>query len=174
MAKRVRDRVTIDLCGVADAVRAAAQARDVTLAVFTRQALVEALPADAATLLPSAEPHSDAGGTVKLSVRLSHDDSAILATQAARLGLSQARLVALLIRRAEWPQPLRERASDRAALRASTEQLAALSVDLQQFMRLLRRADPEGAERYLQRIMSADGVLRAHVDRASAFLADRR
>jgi hypothetical protein len=174
MARRARDRVTIDLCGIADAVRAAAQARDATLAVFARQALIAALPADAAKLLPCTEEHGDASGTVKLSVRLPHDASAILATQAALLGLSQARLVALLIRGAELPQPVRERASDRAALCASTEQLAALSVDLQQFMRLLHRADSVGAERYRQRIMSVDSILRAHIDLASAFLANNR
>jgi hypothetical protein len=171
MARRARDRVTIDLCGIADAVRAAAQARDVTVAVFARQTLIAALPADVATLLPRTEAHGDVSGTVKLSVRLSHDDSALLATQAAMLGLSQARLVALLVRGTDLPRPARERASDRAALRASTEQLAALSVDLQQFMRLLRRADSQGLERYRQRIMSVHTVIRAHVDRASAFLA---
>ena len=118
MARRSRDRVTIDLCGIGDAARAAAQARGATLAIFARQALIAALPADAAALLPRAEPRRDAGGTVKLSVRLSPDDSADLATQAAVLGLSQARLVALLIRRAELPRPVdRARRRSRRAAR---------------------------------------------------------
>jgi hypothetical protein len=173
MATRSRDRVTIDLCGIADAARAAAQVRDTTLAVFARQALIAALPAEAATLLPRTEHHGDAGGTVKLSVRLSHDDSADLATQAAVLGLSQARLIALLIRHAELPEPAASRASDCAALRASTDQLAALSADLHQFMRLLYRGSAE-VERYRDRIQAVDSDIRAHLDRASAFLADRR
>ena len=174
MAQRSRDRVTIDLCGIGDAARAAAQARDATLAVFARQALIAALPADAAGLLPRTEPEprGDASGAVKLSVRLSQNDSAILAMQAAMLGLSQARLVALLIRGAELPGRSHERASDRAALRASTEQLAALSVDLQQFMRLLRRGSKEGVARYAERLQTVDADLRTHIDRASAFLAD--
>ena len=120
MARRSRDRVTTDLCGIGDAARAAAQARDATLAVFARQALIAALPADATALLPRAEPHGDAGATVKLSVRLSDDDSAVLAMQAALRGVSQARLIALLIRGAELPGRSYERDSDRAALRAST------------------------------------------------------
>ena len=172
MSQRSRDRVTIDLCGIGDAARAAAQARDATLAVFARQALIAALPADAAGLLPRTEPRGDASGAVKLSVRLSQNDSAILAMQAAMLGLSQARLVALLIRGAELPGRSHERASDRAALRASTEQLAALSVDLQQFMRLLRRGSKEGVARYAERLQTVDADLRTHIDRASAFLAD--
>ena len=172
MARRSRDRVTIDLCGIGDAARAAAQTRGATLAIFARQALIAALPADAAARLPRTEPRSEGGGgTVKLSVRLSPDDSAVLATQAAMLGLSQARLVSLLIRRAELPRRSIERDADRAALRASTEQLATLSVDLQQFMRLLRHGAP-AVEHYRQRIESADTEIRAHLARASAFLAD--
>ena len=169
MAQRSRDRVTIDLCGIGDAARAAAQARDATLALFARQALIAALPADATPLQP--EPRRAASRTVKLSVRLSQDDSAVLATLAAMLGLSQARLIALLIRRAELPRRAIERDADRAALRASTEQLAALSVDLQQFMRLLRTASPQGLERYRARLQAVDAELRAHRDLASAFLA---
>jgi hypothetical protein len=172
MARRPRDRVTIDLCGIGDAARAAAQARNTTLAVFARQALIAALPSDAGALLPHVEPRGDAAGTIKLSVRLSHDDSAVLAMQAAMLGLSQARLVALLIRRAELPRRSIERDADRAALRASTEQLAVLSVDLQQFMRLLRRGSSEGVARYAERLQAVDVNLRAHISRASAFLAD--
>jgi hypothetical protein len=172
MTRRSRDRVTIDLCGVGDAARAAAQASDVTLAVFARQALIAALPSNVGALLPHAEPHGEAAGTIKLSVRLSSDDSAVLATQAALLGLSQARLIALLIRRAELPKRSIERDADRAALRASTEQLATLSVDLQQFMRALRRGSAEGVARYAERLQAVDVDLRAHLSRASAFLAD--
>jgi len=174
MATRSRDRVTIDLCDIGDAARAAAQVRGTALAVFVRQALIAALPSDVGPLLPHAEPRGEAGGTIKLSVRLSPDDSAVLATQAALLGLSQARLVALLIRRAELPRRSIERDADRAALRASTEQLATLSVDLQQLMRLLRRGLTEEAKRYRDRLQAADGRIRAHLDCASAFLAESR
>lgn len=174
MARHSRDRVTIDLCGIGDAARAAAHARGTTLAVFARQALIAALPSNVGTLLPQVEPRGEAGGTVKLSVRLSPDDSAVLATQAAMLGLSQARLIALLIRRAELPRRAIERDADRAALRASTEQLATLSVDLQQFMRLLRRGSSEGVARYAARLQAVDVDLRAHISCASAFLADSR
>jgi hypothetical protein len=171
MARRSRDRVTVNLCGIGDAVRAAAQARDTTAAIFARQALIAALPSNVGALLPHTEPRGEAGATIKLSVRLSPDDSAVLATQAVMLGLSQARLIALLIRRAELPRRSIERDADRATLRASTEQLAALSVDLQQFMRLLRHGSA-AVERYRQRIESVDTDIRAHLDRASAFLAD--
>jgi hypothetical protein len=170
--RRSRDRVTIALCGIGDAARAAAQANGATLAVFARQALIAALPSNVGALLPQVEPRSEVEGTVKLSVRLSPDDSAVLATQAALLGLSQARLIALLIRRAELPRRSIERDADRAALRASTEQLATLSVDLQQFLRALRRGSAEGVARYAVRLQAMDVDLRTHLGRASAFLAD--
>jgi hypothetical protein len=172
MTRRSRDRVTIDLCGIGDAARAAAQARDTTLAVFARQALIAALPSNFGALLPQLEPRGEVGGTIKLSVRLSPDDSAVLATQAAMLGLSQARLIALLIRRAELPRRSIERDADRAALRASTEQLATLSVDLQQFMRLLRRGSAGGVARYAERLQAVDADLHTHLRRASTFLVD--
>jgi hypothetical protein len=172
MARRSRDRVTIDLCSIGDAARAAAQANGATLAVFARQAVIAALPSDVGALLPQVEPRGEVGGTIKLSVRLSPDDPAVLATQAAMLGLSQARLIALLIRRAELPRRSIERDADRAVLRASTGQLATLSVDLQQFMRLLRRGSAEGVARYAERLQAVDVDLRAHISRASAFLAD--
>lgn len=172
MATRSRDRVTIDLCGIGDAARAAAAARGSTLAVFARQALIAALPADASTLLPRTEAQGGAGGTVKLSVRLSSSDSASLANQAALLGLSQARLIALLIRHAELPAPAAARTADRAALRASTDQLAALSADLQHFMRLLRLGSSEVLERYRKRIETVDTDIRAQLDRASTILAE--
>ena len=94
------------------------------------------------------------------------------AMQAALPGLSQARLIALLIRRAELPRRSIERDADRAALRASTEQLAALSVDLQQFLRALRRGSAEGVARYAERLQAVDVDLLAHISCASAFLAD--
>ena len=71
MARRSRDRVTIDLCGIGDAARAAAQARDTTLAVFARQALIAALPSEVGAVLPYVEPRGEVGATIKLSVRLS-------------------------------------------------------------------------------------------------------
>jgi hypothetical protein len=75
MAARSRDRVTIDLCGIGAAARAAARARGATLAVFARQSLIAALPGDAAAMLPRAESNAGLTATIKLSVRLSAADS---------------------------------------------------------------------------------------------------
>ena len=92
---------------------------------------------------------------------------------AGALGLSYGDYVARLVAGSRLPQPIVERQADRAALRASTDQLAALSADLQQFMRLLRRGSG-AVERYRHRIEALDTDIRAHLDLASAFLADSR
>jgi hypothetical protein len=170
MARRSRDRVTIDLCGIGDAARAAAHARDTTLAVFARQALIAALPTQAAALLPRADLHGNVASTIKLSVRLSPDDSVVLASQARMRGVSQARLVALLIRGAPLPRRSVERDADRAALLASNDKLAALSGDLNGFVHLIRGVSGEQAQALRDRLLAADGQIRTHLDRASAFI----
>lgn len=171
MAARSRDRVTIDLCGIGDASRAAARTRGTTLAVFARQALLTALPDEATVMLPRAEPSADLTATVKLSVRLSAADSATLATQAVALGLSQARLVALLIRHAQLPMPVVERRAELAALRTSNDQLAAIAADLSLFVRTLSRPSLAALAPLRQRMLNLDADIAHHLKVAAALLA---
>ena len=171
MAAHPRDRVTIDLCAVGDAARAAARRRGATLALFARQAVIAALPGDAAATLPSAEPIPDLGGTIKLSVRLSAADSAALATQAAVLGMSQTRLVALLIRRTALPMPAAERIAELAALRTSNDQLATIAADVSLFVRALSRPDLALLAPLRQRMLNLDADIARHLQIAAALLA---
>lgn len=171
MAAHSRDRVTIDLCAVGDAARAAARMHGMTLALFARQAVIAALPGDAAATLPSAEPAPNLGGTVKLSVRLSAADSAALATQAAVLGMSQARLVALLIRRTALPLPAAERVAELAALRTSNDELATIAADVSLFVRTLSRPDLALLAPMRDRMLNLDANIARHLQIAAALLA---
>lgn len=171
MAAHPRDRVTIDLIAVGDAARAAARERGTTLALFARQAVIAALPGDAAATLPSAEPVLDLGGTVKLSVRLAAADSATLATQAAALGMSQARLVALLIRRTELPMPAAERLAELAALRTSNDELATIAADVSLFVTALSRPSLAALAPLRQRMLNLDATIARHLQIAAALLA---
>lgn len=171
MAARSRDRVTIDLCGIGDAARAAARARGIPLALLARQALIAALPGDAVEMPPSADPGFELGGTIKLSVRLSAADSATLTTQAAALGLSQARLVALLIRRVELPPPVAERRAELAALRTSNDQLAAIAADVSLFVRTLSAPSLAALAPFRQRMLNLDADIARHLRLAAALLA---
>jgi hypothetical protein len=171
MAAPSRDRVTIDLCGIGDAARAAARTRGATLALFARQALIAALPGDAVAMLPRAESSFAPGGTIKLSVRLSAADSATLAAHAAALGQSQARLVALLIRRAELPLPVAERRAELAALRTSNDQLAAIAADVSLFVRTLSRPNLAALAPLRQRMLNLDADVTRHLQVSAALLA---
>lgn len=122
-------------------------------------------------MLPHADPSADPSGTIKLSVRLCATDSAALATQAAALGLSQARLVALLIRRAELPMPAAQRRAELAALRASNDELAAIAADLSLFVRTLSRPDLAVIAPIRQRMLNLDTDIARHLQIAAALLA---
>jgi hypothetical protein len=86
MASASRDRVTIDLRGIGPSVRAAAGARQITVAAFAREALVEAAGI-------SLEPSVTAGDVfhrskiVKLTLRLPSTDADLLILKSAALGL---------------------------------------------------------------------------------------
>lgn len=145
--------------------------RGTPLALFARQALIAALPDEAAAMLPCAGPVLDLGGTIKLSVRLSTDDSNQLAAQASALGLPQSRLVALLIRRAELPLPIAERRTEVDALRTSNDQLAAVAADVSLFVRALSRPNLAVLAPLRQRMLNLDADIACHLQVAAALLA---
>jgi hypothetical protein len=170
MATASRDRVGVDLRGIGDAVRAAARARQITVAALAREALVEAI---GRTSTHSDTVPSDFGRAdiVKLTLRLRQPEAEALVLNAAHLGLSYGEYVARLVRQTPLPTPAAERAADRAALMTSSDNLAALSVDLATFMRLLRMANSVEVEKYRRRIETIDLEIRRHLDRVSGLIA---
>ncbi|MCC7285063.1 MAG: hypothetical protein IT503_02680 [Burkholderiaceae bacterium] len=163
--------MTIDLRGIGGAARAAARTRGIPLALLARQALIAAVPGDGLGASPRAETSFQPGRTTKLSVRLSAADSATLTAQAAALGLSQARLVALMIRRAELPLPVAERRAELAALRTSNDQLAAIASDVALFVRALSRPSLAALAPFRQRMLNLDADIAQHLRLAAALLA---
>ena len=172
MAGAPRDRVIIDLRGIGDAMRSAAAQRGVTVAHLARQALLSTIAASepAAELLGSDSP-TPRFASAKLTLRLPQLHADALIVNAVGLGLSYGEYVARLVHGTPLPRPAAERAADRAALLASSDQLAALSVDLNAFMRLLRSADSAEVEKYRHRIETVDADIRDHLDLASKFMA---
>lgn len=166
-----RDRVTIDLRGIGEAVRKAAAERGTTVAALARQALVHEIgpqpvpgPAPASTERAPFEP------VVKVTLRLRHTDAEALILAAGGLGLSYGEYVAKLVHGTPLPAPSAERRADRAALLASTDQIAALTTDLHEFIRVLVKLDLRGMEPYRERIRSLDADLRRHIDLASKLI----
>ena len=170
MTRASRDRVGVDLRGIGDAVRAAARARQITIAAVAREALVEALGRPP-TLPEVIAAEFGRAEIVKLTLRLREPEAEALILNAAGLGLSYGEYVARLVRQTPRPMPAAARAADRAALMASSDNLAALSVDLAAIMRLLRMGKSAEVERYRRRFETVDLDIRRHLDRVSALIA---
>jgi len=171
MARAARERVTIDLRGLAPALKAHAKARRLTVSELARLALATALDASPRALQPEAtdEPGAEAGQSTKVTVRLRSGVAARLNARARACGLSRGSYLATLIDETPAP-PL----AAVAALRASTDQLAAVSADQNELIRLLRDQrlpSEEELDEYTRRIV--DGV-RRHLDLASRVVAELR
>ena len=100
-----RDRVTIDLRGIGDAVRAAAAVRGMGVAQLVRRALVMTLDLRATAAVATMERGSDGQTpdqiptreTAKLTLRLSQAHADVLMLNAGALGLSYGDYVGRLV-----------------------------------------------------------------------------
>ena len=175
VTRALRERVTVDLRGIADTVRQAAAARGQTLAVFTREALVARIePVNGSTVRAKPGEERDAQHHVKLTLRLHPREALRLGTTARTLGLSYGDFVARLVAGAPLPAPVHDREADRAALLASTDQVAAIAADLRAFLRLLAKADAGGIQPYRNQMQALDAELYRHLDLASRLIASDR
>lgn len=179
----LRDRLTVDLRGMADAVRSAAAGRGQTLAAFARGALIAQMgPAPGAAvglrtppaLAPSPTAQNGPAQPVKLTLRLPEADAQRLVDLARELGLSYGDVVARLVAGAALPEPSHEREADRTALLASTDQIAAIAADLRLFLRLLAKSDAKGMQPFRDRIHRLDVDVYRHLDLASTFISKNR
>jgi hypothetical protein len=179
----LRDRVTVDLRGIADVVRRAAAGRGQTLAAFARAALIAqmgtvpgatvGLPAPTA-LAPSLAIRNRPAQAVKLTLRLPEADAQRLVDLARESGLSYGDVMARLVSGAALPEASHEREADRAALLASTDQIAAIAADLRLFLRLLSKSDAKGMQPFRDRIHRLDADVYRHLELASTFISKRR
>jgi hypothetical protein len=140
-------------------------------AAIVRRAVLDVLSdAESAQELQRAVEMAHQAGCVKLTLRLSPAHAAALAERARAADLSQGRYVETLLDGA----PASVSADDRITvleLAASNDNLAAMSVDLNAFLRALARADSEAAERYREDLTVLAHNVRAHLAIASALTA---
>jgi hypothetical protein len=172
MARSSRDRVTIDLRGIGEAVRAAATGRNQPVAAFARDALVAA--AGPCSLAASRlEPRVQRSPCVtKLHLRMHAQEAEALVINARLLGLSYGEYVGRLVVDTPLPAPLAQRDADRAALRHSTDQLAVLAGDINAVIRMVRQAKgSEAAREYGDSLRRLEADVRRHLDLASRLLA---
>ena len=172
MSADSRDRVTVDLRGLAPAVKMHASARNMTLAAFARAAMVDALKqaeVDPFHLSPSGGPEDSQ--PVKLTLSLPLRQASWLVEHARAAGLSYGTYLASVIDGTPAPGGLGEAVR---ALSASTAQLAALSTDLNDYVRLLSRLNYPEAEQYRQRVVSMFDEVRQHMRLNAALTAEVR
>jgi hypothetical protein len=174
-AAAMRDRVTVDLRGIRPQLQAQAAKRKMTAAAWVRRA-VTAMLDDAPSDVGDNAPIDSTSGTpvVKVTLRLPVAYAVVLASRARVADVSQGSYVARLID----GTPAQPRAPDHtqavAALMASTDRLAALSADLNAFMRLLGRTPRSELEPYRASIRSLAGEVRVHLASAAALVAALR
>ena len=171
MAGAARERMIVDLGGLAPALRAHAKARHLTVTQAARlavAAVLEPAPVDAG-VQPESEPDSTADRTVKLTIRLRRGVADQLTARARDCGLSHGAYLTTLIDAAPAP-PL----AMVKALSASTDQLAVVSADMNEVIRLLRR-DTSPSQEVLGEVLRSivDGT-RRHLDLASRVVAELR
>lgn len=163
--------MTIDLRGLAPALKAHAKARHVTVSDAARLAVAAALETSPLNpgVEPSGEPHASANQSIKLTIRLRRAVAARLTARARACGLSHGMYLTTLIDGTPAP-PL----AAVAALNASTDQLAVISADLNEVARLLRDKplpSEEELDAFTRKVV--DGI-RRHLDLASRVVADLR
>lgn len=175
MANVSRDRVTIDLRGMGARLQACAVARQVTTAALARKAIVTLLDGESESV---AHLHQAQGARpvrermVKLTLRLPATHAAVLVARARAADVSQGVYVAGLLDGSP-PGPLPPDHHDAiAALARSSDHLATMSADINDFMRLARAGKSDELERYRARVMSLTDDVRQHLIAASQLVAE--
>lgn len=173
MERGSRDRVTIELRGLRERLHTLAAARRLTAAALARKALVALLddePSDGDTSYSDTAIRSG-GRIVKVTLRLSAAHAAALATRARAADVSQGTYVAGLIHGTP-PGPLPPDHTHAVAALVGTDQLAAMSTDINAFMRLLGRGSSSEIERYRAGVMSLADDVRKHLALAAPLVAE--
>ena len=178
VANDPRERVTIDLRGLSAAVQSRAAAERTTIAALARRAITATLDAtvlqaELFSAVAAAAPRVPPDGLpVKVTVRMLPTHAVTLATRAHSADVSQGAYVAGLLDNAPPPPLPPDHRVAIGALLTSTDQLAALSADLNVFMRLLGRGNPAALEPYRASVVSLNKDVQGHLAAASRLMSE--
>lgn len=168
-----RDQVNVNLCGLGPSLRAYAERKQMSVACAVRMAVADLLDSGERQVDSEPAPEVQAcGPKMRVLLRLPEASAGMLLSRARKAGVSRSRYVILLME-GKTPSPL-PADHDRliASLMASTVQLAAQSVDLNAFMRLLGRVPASELEPYRAGLRSLIPAVRSHLEMAAALLAE--
>ena len=171
VATASRERATIDLRGLGPALKAHARARNLTVSDVARLAVVAMLEASGpdAAVDAGGEPDAVEEGTAKLTIRLRRGVAARLTARASACGLSHGAYLTTLINEAPAP-PL----AVATTLGRSTEQLAVVSSDLNELIRVLCRDSASSGRLVEDWLRPLVHDVRQHVGLASRLISELR
>ncbi|MEO6277361.1 hypothetical protein [Roseateles sp.] len=171
-----RDRLTVDLRGLGSRLRARALQSQTTPAALVRSAVVRMLGEEAPSdeVAAGQQRPVTAGPAVKVTLRLPPAQAALLAARARAADVAQGNYVAALLDGIP-PAPLpSDYAAAVQALIVSTDRLAAISVDLNAFLRLLGHVPSAELERYRAGLRDLVDDVRKHLASAATLIAELR
>lgn len=170
-----RDRVCVDLRGLGDRLRVQARRQRTTSAALTRRAVLLLLSNESDSKQPAiAEPACTTRRVVKITLRVSAAHATSLATRARAADISQGAYVSSLLDGMVPAALSADHSSAVKVLMASTDRMAALSADLNAFMRVLGQASVLQLEPYRDSIASLTKDVRQHLAAAAALVAELR
>lgn len=176
MALALRDRISVDLCGLRAALFAQARERGVTPSDLVRGVLNEAL--GGAAQQPAAEQgalrSTTSGERVRLSIRLSRAQAQTITSAAKAAGLAAGDYIAGLAAGVPVLSKGSQRADHLAALIASNAELSSLSRNVHHLTALLRQAEVRAAQEYRAMLDTLADDVHAHLKVAAAVLAELR
>lgn len=145
-----------------------------TVAAVTRMAVVRMLEPSEVSPLPPSNEHSDAFSeeAVKVTVRLPLRAAREMATRARATGLSRGAYLSTLIDGTQALPVGVDRRQVVTALAASTDQLALVVADLNDFARLVRRGMAPSLEQIGDAVTTLTREVRTHLRVASRLVDD--
>lgn len=171
-----QQRIAIPMGELMPRLRELAKERKMTMAAVVRLAflqLLEAPPADAAA---NADPYGGepAASTAPRQVKVNFygRDYDNLTRRARACALSRGQYLSALMAGASPPPLPKDLSALTAQLLASNDHIAALSVDLNAFMRLLGHVPAAQLERYRARLHGLADEVRAHLKLSAKALAE--
>ena len=182
----MRERVSIDLRGLAPRLKSYAAAHGRTPAASIRLVLAQALALASEAESVDVGQHTSSvpvstskemttqTKAAKVTLRLPADRAGCLARRARASEMSQGAYISALLN-GDQPVPL-PASHDTAvqALRASTDHLAVLSADLNGFLRSVGHIPHAGLQSYRASIVSVVEDVKEHLAQASALMAEVR
>lgn len=168
-----RDKLSVDLRGFGPKLRALAAEMQTSPTVLVRNAIRGLV--DQADRQPRAQTPCDsqaASPTVKLTLRLSPEHARSLAARARDAEVAQGAYVAALLDGAPPPPVPPDHSAAVGALMKSTDHLAAMSTDLNAFLRMVGRVPSDKLNPLRERLRSLVQDVRVHMVSSSALMSE--